>query len=173
MQLQKTVSIALALVMVFAATALAAHHGKRDCMKGKRGTMGADGPGKAGPCPMAMLHGLDLSESQVDQVADVFNRYEDEHDDLRKQMREAREALREAVHGDGFNEEEIRGAARTVGDGIADMAVHRARIFSEIRPVLTADQIEKLETMKTKRLEQRKCHRRLNKAFRNYRQTEE
>src|SRR6056297_1074899 len=179
MKLQKTLMIALALIMVSAGAAWAGQHGMGKHDMGKKGkgyhdVHGYHGHGqKSGACPFKMLHGLDLTEAQTDQVAAIFDQYTDEHETLRQNMREARKALREAVHSDAKTEADVRAAAQTVGDQLAELSVHRSKMYSEIRPILTNDQAEKLQEMKTRQCERKKCHQRLNKAIQDYQDVEE
>ncbi len=174
MKLQKTLTIALALIMVCAVAAWAGQHGMGKHDMGKHGKgyhdlHGYHGHGqKGGACPFKVLHGLDLSEAQTDQIVAIFEKYEDAHETLLQNMREAREALREAVHSDAKTEADVRAAAQTVGDQLAELSVHRSNIYVEIRPILTDEQAEKLQEMKTRQWERKKCHQRLNKAIRDY-----
>ena len=171
MRLRNAFLMALALVMVCAVGAWAGqqgmgHHGKGFDKSYGKGNMCSD-------CPFKMLHGVDLTEAQTEKIVGIFNKYEGEHDILQKKMREARETLREAVHSDPVNEPDIRKAAQLVGDQLAALSLHQAQIYSEIRPVLTAEQIEKMQKMKAKRYERRQCHQRLKKAIQDYQDVDE
>ena len=173
MKLQKTLVIVLAIVMVCAGAAWAGQHGMGHHKMGSPG-MGHDGKGqKDGNCPFKMLRGLDLTEAQTDQIIAVFNKYEKEHDAIRQEMREARKTLREAVHTDEINEADIRAAAKQLGDQKGELAIQQARMYSEIRPILTEDQRQQLKEMKTNRWERKECRQRLHKAIRDYRDIEE
>jgi Spy/CpxP family protein refolding chaperone len=174
MKLQKPLAIALTLLMVCAGAAWAGQHGMGHHDMGKHGKgyhdkHGYHGNGqKCGACPFKMLHGLDLTEAQTDQIVAIFEKYEDEHETLRQNMREARKTLREAIHSEAKTEADVRAAAQKVGDQLAELSVHRSKMYSEIRPVLTDDQVEKLQEMKTRQCERKKCHQRLNKAIQDY-----
>jgi len=174
MKLQKTLTIALALIMVCAGAAWAGQHGMGKHDMGKHGKGYHDAHGyhghgqKGGACPFKVLHGLDLSEDQTDQIVAIFDKYADDHETLRQNMREAREALREAVHSDAKTGADVRAAAQNVGDQLAELSVHRSNMYTEIRPILTDEQAEKLQEMKTRQCERKKCHQRLNKAIKDY-----
>jgi len=171
MRLRKAFVMALALVMVCAVGAWAGQHGMGHHGKGFDKSYGKKD--MCGDCPFKMLHGVDLTEAQTEKIAGIFNKYEGEHDILRKKMREARKTLREAVHSDPVNEPDIRKAAQLVGDQLAALSLHQAQLYSEIRPVLTAEQTEKLQKIKENRCERRQCHQRLEKAIDDYQDVDE
>jgi len=170
MQYKKTWMMVLVMVMMLAPLAWAGHHGKAG--SGSRGggpCQGLRGPGHGtGMGPLGALHGLNLSEEQTGQIAAVLEKHEDAHADVRRDMRDARRALNEAIHSDSFDEARVRKAAQAFSDQLADFSVHRARVFSDIRPILTDDQITQLEQRKKTRSERRQSHQRLNRAIRDY-----
>ena len=172
MQYKKTLMMVLIMVMMLAPVAWAGHHGKAGAGSGPRGGaspgQGFYGPGGAGMGPLGALHGLNLSEQQTEQIAAVLEKHKDAHADVRRQMREARRSLNAAIHSQSFDEARVRKAAQAFSDELADFSVHRARLFSEIRPILTDDQITQLEERKKTRSERRQSHQRLNRAIRDY-----
>ncbi len=168
MKFQKTFAVALAIVMVFAGAAWAGYHGMGDHNMKDRG-MPPHGPDKKMAAPhLRILHSLNLTEAQTDQVVEIFNKYDEEHEALRQQMREAREQLYEAIHSNEMVEADIRSAASQVGEKLEALSVHKAMVFFEIRSILTTEQLEQLEEMKTKCCERRKCHQRLHNAIQEY-----
>lgn len=173
--LKKTLTITLALLMVCAGAAWAGQHGMKHHDMGKSGKGYQDhrGPDKeSGACGFKMLRGLDLTEAQTDQIVAIFDKHADEHETLRQNMRDARTALREAVHSDADNEAAIRDAAQKVGEQLAELSVHRSNVYAEIQSVLTEDQAEQLKEMKTRNFERKRCHQRLDKAIDDYQNTE-
>ena len=173
MQYKKTLMTVLVMVMMLAPVAWAGHHGKGGTGSGSGPCGGSPGqgfygPGGGGMGPLGALHGLNLSEQQTEQIAAVLEKHKDAHADVRRQMREARRSLNEAIHSGSFDEARVRKAAQAFNDQLADFSVHRARVFSEIRPILTDDQITQLEDRKKTRSERRQSHQRLNRAIRDY-----
>jgi len=168
MKIQKTLAGALAIIMVCAGAAWAGYHGMGDHNMGDRG-MGRHKSDRNMAAPhLGILHSLELTKAQTDQVVEIFNTYDEAHETLRQEMREAREQLCQAIHSDEMVEADIREAARQVGEKLGALSVHKARVFSEIRSILTAEQLEQLEAMKTKCCERRKCRQRLHKAIGDY-----
>lgn len=171
MQYKKTLMMVLVMVMMLAPVAWAGHHGKAGYSSGGGSPgQGFNSPGYgAGMGPLGALHGLDLSEQQTEQIAAVLEKHKDAHADVRRQMRDARRSLNEAIHAENFDEARVRKAAQALSNQFADFSVHRARVFSEIRPILTDDQIAQMAERKKTRSERRDSHQRLNRAIREYR----
>jgi Spy/CpxP family protein refolding chaperone len=67
--------------------------------------------------------------------------------DGREALRAVRRAQFEAVHGATFDEERIRAAAADTARAQTDVLVTRARIASEMRALLTAEQRQELDDM--------------------------
>jgi Spy/CpxP family protein refolding chaperone len=90
---------------------------------------------------------LDLSAEQRAQVRGVLDRHRSTVRDGREALRAVRRAQFEAVHGATFDEERIRAAAADTARAQTDVLVTRARIASEMRALLTADQRQELDDM--------------------------
>lgn len=155
---KRSLAGALVLVLLLAAAAWGGH----------RGQGFGDRFSSFEEPPFPRLHALRLTQAQVDQITAVLEKYEDEHAMLRRQMRDERLALHEAVHSDPFDEEEIRAAAQALGEQLGELSVHRARVLSEIRLVLTPEQLEQLSEMKESFRQKRECRRQLHRAIRDY-----
>ena len=92
---------------------------------------------------------LGLTEEQQTRVRGILRAHAD---DIEAQIRsgaESRRALRAATRAEPFDEAEIRRLAARFGEVRADGAVLRARIRSEIWPILTAEQKEKARSLQT------------------------
>ena len=129
--------------------AWAGHHGG-DKSKGGHHMEKGDGPIK-------FLKKLDLTQDQQDQVKVIMNQHQSEKQVLPENTKNAKKALREAIHADTFNEQAIRTASKTLSANMEEMAVFRGKIFAEIRPILTPEQIEKLSKMRTRHHKRMKC----------------
>jgi Spy/CpxP family protein refolding chaperone len=128
-----TCVLAVLMMLAFSMTAEAGRHG-RGGPRGKCGFMGFN-----------FLNSL--SEEQKSQIAEVFAKYKNEMKQYRDAIAAAREKVAGAVHADTFNEADIRQACKDVSAAREEMVVLRAKIFNEIKSLLTPEQIA---TMKAK-----------------------
>ncbi|HEY3202269.1 MAG TPA: Spy/CpxP family protein refolding chaperone [Thermoanaerobaculia bacterium] len=87
---------------------------------------------------------LDLSDGQRTQIRGVLKSHADEIEAHVKAGIDARRALHDAVMAQPMDETTIRNLAQQVGSVHGDGAVLCAKIRSEIWPVLSSDQQQKL-----------------------------
>ncbi|MDO9263546.1 MAG: Spy/CpxP family protein refolding chaperone [Desulfosalsimonadaceae bacterium] len=99
---------------------------------------------------MMMFKELNLSDRQQEQVKAVMDRHQNEMQGLDAKIDAARKSVHEAVHADVFNEQRIRDAHKTLAAEKENMAVLRGKIFSEIRPILTPEQVTQLKEMRNR-----------------------
>ncbi|MGD9905612.1 MAG: Spy/CpxP family protein refolding chaperone [Vicinamibacterales bacterium] len=132
------------------ATVDAREQGPGRGMMGRRGPGGPDGPGGALALP---LRGLDLSESQREQVRTALDGHKAEFDAVRSRLQTARGALQAAVTAETFNEAAVRQAAIDVAAVEADGAVLRAKVHSEVWALLTPEQQQKARDLRAQRTE--------------------
>ena len=97
-----------------------------------------------------MARFLDLTESQKAQIRDVYQSHSVEIQAQREARRAAHRALAEAAAAEPLNESAVRSRAAEVGRVAAEGALLRSRIRSEIAPLLTTEQREKLKDMRTR-----------------------
>jgi Spy/CpxP family protein refolding chaperone len=122
-------------------------------------------PGSGGPQADAHASGLGrtarrlgLSDDQKDQIRGILKSHATEIEAQLEASQTGRKALREAMGTQPLDEGRIRQQALALGEVRADGAVLRARIRSEIWPVLNAEQQEKakqLRSLKGKREKRR------------------
>ncbi len=105
------------------------------------------GFGPHGAMFKGLLPRLELTDSQKQEVADVLKQHRDEVQGLRSQMMEARQALFKAVTANPANEGAVREAAARAAEFEVQLAVNRARVFDEIRKLLTPEQQATLEKL--------------------------
>ena len=98
------------------------------------------GFGKHGGMFKQILTRLDLSDSQEHDIANVLKPHREQMQGLRSQMVEARKAQFAAVTANPFSEDAVREAAAKAADLEVQLAVNRAKVFDEIRRLLTAEQ---------------------------------
>jgi Spy/CpxP family protein refolding chaperone len=137
------VGIVLAMVFSSAATAWA-----RDFPVAHRGH--GFGPGLAG---LKIFLELKPSESQQVEMMNIFTKYRNEEKSLRESMVEARKNISTALDAEKFNEEQAREAFRKSSAVREELFVLRARMMSELKAVLTAEQAELLKDRKARRIE--------------------
>jgi periplasmic protein CpxP/Spy len=92
---------------------------------------------------------LGLSDQQKDQIHGILKTHAGEIEAQIEAGRNGRRALRDAMDAAPLDEARIRQQALALGEIRADAAVLRARIRSEIRPILSADQQEKAQQMRS------------------------
>jgi protein CpxP len=111
---------------------------------------GADlpGDGAAQGGVHKVLRKLDLTDQQKQQIKDIVESHRQAMEQARQARAEALKAYGQAVAAG--DESSIRSAATGVGKAMADAAVLRVQVMSEVKAVLTAEQIQKLESMKAR-----------------------
>ncbi len=98
--------------------------------------------------PMKKLaSALALSAQQKQQVKDILEENRTRMEPIMKQLGTERRVLRELVHSEAFDETAIRAQAAKVAPLEADMMVQRARMWHEVRGVLTPEQVKKLRAI--------------------------
>lgn len=117
-------------------------------MQGHGPGMGSGGMGDdPGPRLERVLERLDLSDDQWVAVRGIVDARRDAMMAKAQEMRDARQALGQAIHADTIDEAAIRQAAANVATVEADMAVERARSYQAIRAELTPEQQAELSQM--------------------------
>lgn len=94
------------------------------------------------------LFQLNLTTEQKQDIAAILKGYQDEVKNAVDDVAAARKNLFETIHGDTYNETAVRDASKGVAIAEEELAVLRAKIASDIKTVLTAEQLSTLETMK-------------------------
>ncbi len=88
---------------------------------------------------------LNLTEDQKDDIKIIFEEHKDMIEPLRENFRDARWDFRDAMRGDEVDANAIRDAADTMADYGAEMALEMAEVRTEIKGLLTDEQLEKIE----------------------------
>jgi Spy/CpxP family protein refolding chaperone len=103
---------------------------------------------------------LGLSADQKEQIHGILESHASEIEAQMRSARSSRETLRETMAAQPLDEARIRQQALALGEVHADGAVLRARIRSEILPILTPEQQEKAAQLRSLRGKREK--RRMN-----------
>ena len=91
---------------------------------------------------------LRLTEEQQKQIRGILRSHAAEIEAQMHASRDGRKALRGAMEAQPLDEAQVRVRALALGEVKADSAVLRARIRSEIWPVLTAEQQEEAKDLR-------------------------
>jgi len=103
--------------------------------------------GRHGGRRRALAEKLELTDEQKASIREIVKGYADEIEAAREEVSEKRQAMRNLVRADEVDERAIRKAGVDLGAAIANAAVLRANIHSEIREVLTEEQREKADEL--------------------------
>ena len=87
---------------------------------------------------------LGLSPDQVAKIKAELSGEKDALTGILNTLHDARIGLRETIQKPGASETEIRAAAAKVAVVESDLAVERAKLYGKISPILTADQLAKV-----------------------------
>jgi len=89
---------------------------------------------------------LGVTDDQRQQIHTILRNHLSTTQPLLKQLVEERRKLRQAVRADELDDKAIRAQAARVATIETDLAVERAHIVHDIKPVLTPAQLEKVAT---------------------------
>lgn len=92
---------------------------------------------------------LNLTEDQQAEIASIRESYRSLFDEQFQAVKAARDALRQAIEAEQFDETAIRQAAKQKAAAEEELAVLQGSMRSEIRSVLTAEQIEQMEALQS------------------------
>jgi len=101
---------------------------------------------------------LNLSETQKTEVLSIIDKYQDRRQSTREKLRETRGTLANAMQSEEINEDGIRTAYRQVSSIREDMLILRIQMRSELRALLTPEQLELLKEKRSQRSERIKNH---------------
>src|SRR5262245_4286779 len=106
---------------------------------------GPGGPGFGGPRDFG-LRGIDLTDAQREQVKSIMDSHREEFRQLGDKMRQAHEAFEQATRAETGDESTIRARSTAVASAMADEAILRAKVRTEVNAILTPEQLEQLKT---------------------------
>ena len=148
----KTIVTGLAAVSLVLALALVVQ--ARPFRSGSRD----GGPGAAIGGLKAVLE-LKLSEDQQAQLSNIIIKYEEQREGLMGRMIEARKKLAAVLKAEPFDEKDARNAFEEVSEVKEDLFVLRAKMMSEMKGVLSPEQLQRLQERKAQR------HERIKERF--------
>lgn len=106
---------------------------------------------KKGPKGHNLLAGLDLTQEQKDQIADIDREYNEKFYQLDKQLRDNRFALTDLDLPANDTRKSINQLAREHGDLVAETIILRHEKRSKVEALLTEEQSAKLADRKMQR----------------------
>jgi len=142
MNFSKKFAMVLTVVIGLALTSTANAqfgHGRMMCGKG---------PGFPG---LRMVMDLDLSDTQRDEIRTIVKKYRAEGKEIREDLASARENMAAVMFADPLDEAAVRNQFQSVVPQMENLAVFGARIISEVKTVLTPDQLEAMKGMQAER----------------------
>lgn len=123
---------------------------------------GLSGPGRGGPRGVARmdfgLRGVQLTDAQREQVRSIMQSHRAEFENTRKALGEAQRAFAEATRAAAFDEATIRARSTALAGAMAEDAILRAKVRTEVHGLLTAEQQQQLkdrEATRQKRMQER------------------
>ena len=116
---------------------------------------GPRGGGFRGHGPDWGLRGIDLTDAQRDQVKAIMESHKSEFEQAGTKLRDAHRALAQATGAETIDEAAIRARSTEVATAMADEAILRAKVRSEVFGILTAEQQQKLKEQRTTMQERR------------------
>jgi Spy/CpxP family protein refolding chaperone len=114
----------------------------------KAAPLGGGKPGQR-PIMQRIMSELDLSEDQITKIKGELSAEKENIKPLLLQLHETRKSLRETMQANG-DEAAIRAAFAKVADVEEELTVQRAKIRSNISPILTEEQQNKLKVIEEK-----------------------
>lgn len=100
--------------------------------------------------PMKMLRKLDLTEEQQDKVFELMHKQKPAMRDKMKEMRQARQAIHDAVMSEAYDAKQINQLADKQGKMVAEMIKMRTNNFNQIYSLLTPEQKIKAKELRGK-----------------------
>jgi len=99
---------------------------------------------------------LKLSDSQQEQMKNIISKYEDQREGLRDKMMEARKNIWTVLKAETFDEGNARNAFRAAAQVKEELFVLRAKMMSELKAVLTPEQLELVKERRAQRFERKR-----------------
>ncbi|WP_035607476.1 Spy/CpxP family protein refolding chaperone [Haloferula sp. BvORR071] len=89
---------------------------------------------------------LALTDSQKQEIRGVLKGYTSRIKDQWDESKTTRDSMRDAVKEHGADSAEAKAAAKAVGTSAEHRALLIAEIATKVKPILTADQVSKIES---------------------------
>ena len=110
-----------------------------------RGGMRGGPRGFGGPMGDLGLRGVDLTDTQREQLRTIMESHKQEFETVRTKLREAHQGLATATNAQTVDEAAIRARSTALATALADEAILRAKVRVEVNGILTAEQLQQLQ----------------------------
>jgi Spy/CpxP family protein refolding chaperone len=137
MKHSKFLTLTLAIAIIFA--------GVVPAIAGGFDGMGRGHWGRPGIAGLKTFLNLNLTDAQKSKLLNILDKYQTERKNVVRDSFEARRNLIEALHSEPFNEVNVRAAFERLSSIKEDSFILRVRMRSEMKTVLTSDQIALLQ----------------------------
>jgi len=87
---------------------------------------------------------LGITDAQAREIRSLLKEDREKLGDLSRAIHDAKVKLRDAIQNEKASEADVRAASAEVAQAQADMAVERHKLFGKIKPILTAEQLQKM-----------------------------
>lgn len=94
------------------------------------------------------VEALGLSEDQQQKLEDLYYSHQETALNLRQKMERGQLEMQKLMDADNPNENQIKAKTREIGALRTDMQLEKVEFFFKVRGVLTAEQVEKLKTLR-------------------------
>ena len=138
-------SVILAFVFVVSSIAMARGHWR-----------GAGG-NCAAPVGLRSMMGLNLSDSQKDKAVKIVEECEINRIKAGGELMKDRDNLRVALQADNVNEQDIRKAYKKLSSTREDRVIARAKMMTEMKSILTPEQLKLWDERKAERSDRSIC----------------
>jgi Spy/CpxP family protein refolding chaperone len=95
------------------------------------------------------LRGIQLSDAQREQFRTIIESHRAERQAVATKLRQAHRGLAEATRAETINEATIRARSAEVASAMADEAILRAKVRSEVFGILTAEQQQRARELRS------------------------
>jgi Spy/CpxP family protein refolding chaperone len=107
------------------------------------------GPGDFGAAPL--LRGVNLTDAQQQQVRQLAGQMREQSRPVVEEVRKAEQARRDAMEAVPLDEGRIRSAMQQLGQAQTELTVLQARFQSDVYALLTPEQQEQVQKLRTER----------------------
>lgn len=155
MNINKGLTIVVALAMIFSVTsqAMAGRGGGKNCDGNKEFRGGHRGG--HGMMGLGFLRAANLTDDQKKQVADILKGYLPDMKAKTEAMKTARQSMIDVMTADGATDQTVEDAYGEVAAAGKALALLRFNVTTEVKKVLTDEQIAAAKEKRSRRAERR------------------
>lgn len=154
-------AVILAVVFAVSSMALARGYGRGGEYCAGQGFGGPEGMGPG----FGAIQGLNLSDEQRDQALKIMETYQIERIKARGELIKEKDNLRKALQADKVSEQDIRKAYKKLSSLQEDRLVARAKAMTEVKAILTPEQVKLLDERTAERPDWQESHRGYGRSF--------